>query len=81
MDFIGKIVEFLTGVLQWLIDLLPKSAVQPFIESMERPEWLGLINYFVPVGRLVTIGLAWGVGIAGFYAIQVILRWVKVIGD
>jgi len=64
-----------------LLSILPTSPLQPIIAQIEAVQWLGYLNYFVPVGTLVGIGTAWLAAIGIFYLWQVVLRWAKVIGS
>lgn len=73
--------SFITKVLNALLSILPTNPLQPIIAELEVSEWLGYINYFVPVGTLLAIGTSWLTAIGIFYLYQVILRWAKVIGS
>lgn len=78
---IAKIKAFLEQIAALLLSFLPDSPFKSFIESMEQAEWLGYLNWFVPVGNFIKIGMAWVAAIAIFYAYQMILRWAKAVGD
>lgn len=71
-------LDFLKSIIAWVIDLLPDSPFQfdvpPFIQEL-----LGYINYFIPIGFMVKILLAWTACIAVWYVVQVAARWAKVI--
>ena len=78
---IAKINAFLQKIAAVLLSFLPDSPIAPIIDSIERAEWLGYINWFVPVGTFVAIGTAWITAIGVFYVYQMILRWAKAVGD
>lgn len=61
--------------------LLPTSPFQPYLKEFSNLPYLGYINWVVPVGKCVKIGLAWLSVIAVFYLYSIIMRWVKMIGD
>lgn len=65
-----------------VVNLLPPS---PFLllEDMVGDEFsdiLRMVNWFIPFGTLVGILEVWLSGILVYYAVQIVLRWVKVIG-
>lgn len=58
---------------------LPKSPFSGVIEYLDNLPALGFLNWFIPVGWIVNTMSAWLVAIAAYYALQIILRWVKVV--
>jgi len=64
-----------------ILFFLPNDPLRPFIDSMAGGEWLGYLNWFVPIGTMISIGYAWLAAIAIFYTYQVILRWIKAAGS
>ena len=75
---IAKINAFLQAIAAAVLSILPNSPVRPFIDQISNVPWLGLLNWFVPIGTIVSIGTAWLAAITIFYVYQVILRWAKV---
>lgn len=75
---IAKINAFLQAIAAAVLSILPNSPVRPFIDQISNVPWLGLLNWFVPIGTMVSIGTAWLAAITIFYVYQVILRWAKV---
>lgn len=64
-----------------VVNLLPPS---PFLilEDMVEDEFadiLEMVNWFIPFGTLVGILEVWLSGVLIYYAVQIVLRWVKVI--
>lgn len=81
-DYIyNGIVTFLNGVINNLSDYLPTSPFRPFIEQLSSIPWIGILNYFVPVGVFLDILLAWATALGIFYVYSIILRWAKVVGE
>lgn len=67
--------------LEAVLSLFPTS---PFVilEEMSNTEfyqWLKWLNWFIPVNVFVGILQAWLTGIAIYYVLQVVLRWIKAI--
>ncbi|MEG1709605.1 MAG: hypothetical protein RR313_11795 [Anaerovoracaceae bacterium] len=78
---ISKINAFLSSIVATILSMLPNSPFSSVIDTVADAEWLGYINYFIPIGTLVGIATTWGVAIGVFYVYQMILRWAKAIGD
>lgn len=77
--------DLLSQVLGYLVALLPNtpfwyvtSYVQKF-EALNRI--LGYMNYILPISAMVAVLAYWLGAIVIFYAIQVVLRWTKVISS
>lgn len=69
------------NVIEAALSILPDS---PFaflrdFGNSEIGEWLGWLNWFIPVTSFVSILAAWCSAIAIYYVIQIILRWAKAI--
>ena len=65
-----------------IIQLFPASPMQPLINSLKGSEVvqvLGYVNWFVPVGTMVSILTGWLTCIAAYYVYQIVLRWIHVI--
>lgn len=78
---IAKINAFLLKIAGIIMSILPDSPLRPVIDDLASVEWLGVLNWFVPVGTFVTIGGLWLAAIAVFYTYMLVLRWAKVVGD
>lgn len=74
---LGKLMEG----LNYVFGLLPLSPFRGFIEDFGDLPFLGYLNWLIPVGDIIKVGLAWLGVIALFYLYSVIMRWVKLIGD
>lgn len=83
MDIFRQIIDWLgdqlNTVLSWVTYLLPPS---PFalLEMSPISQYLGYINYFVPLDFMVNTLSAWGAAVLIYYTYHVILRWAKAIG-
>lgn len=64
-----------------VISVLPTSPFAKYISMFENLPYLGILNWFIPVGTIVKVGLSWLTAIALFYVYSIIMRWVKMIGD
>ena len=71
----------LGGLVQEVIKVLPISPFAPLIEQFSELPYLGFVNWFLPVGQIMTVMTGWLLAIAAFYLYQVIARWVKLIGS
>lgn len=62
-----------------LLQFLPDSPFKSFTSAITNIPYLGYLNYFVPVGTMISIGETWLVCIGIFYLYQGIMRFVKLI--
>ena len=75
------LVEFLRAVCSGLISLLPHSPFEGIYGTLGvMQQGLQWLNWFVPVGTLLTIMTAWLVAIAGYYVFKALLHWIG-LGD
>lgn len=61
------------------VGLLPRSPFRSFIDEIDKHDWLGYINWLIPIDKFIVIGEAWLVAVGLFYLVSVLLRWVKAI--
>ena len=75
--FNQAVYSFIKGALS----LLPDSPFQYLQSYGNSPvgQWLGYLNWFIPINTFLAITLAWLSGILVYYVIQIILRWAKAI--
>lgn len=73
--------ELITAFASVLTSVLPLSPFQQYIKAFAGLPYLGILNWFIPIGVFVKIGAAWLGVIALFYLYSIAMRWVKVIGD
>lgn len=65
-----------------IINFFPESPIQPAISNLSTTAFghvLGVVNYIVPIGTMLSIFSAWLAAVAAYYVYQIIMRWVKVI--
>lgn len=78
MDFLSGIWEAFAGAL---MEVLPTSPFKDFIEGVGSIEYLGMLNWFFPVGPCLAVMAAW-LGMVGlFYLYSIVMRWIKAIGS
>lgn len=78
LDSLG---ELFTNGIKAVLSFFPDS---PFLVLEELGnsgvvQWLGFLNWFVPVNTFVGIMEGWLLCIAIYYVWQVVLRWLKAI--
>lgn len=66
-----------------LMEVLPRSPFQDVFGNITfiDDDLMGFINWFVPFRPLAIMMGGWLGCIVTFYALSIVLRWVKVIGD
>lgn len=63
-----------------LITLLPASPFHGFLNTISlNQQYVRYLNWFIPVGTIVTILNAWLLAIAAFYVYKAIAHWIGVI--
>lgn len=78
VSFVNLLISMLGKVLSLLFLLLPNS---PFdlIDFSFINEYMGYLNYIVPVSDIIKISVSWVGCIGVYYIIQIALRWAKVV--
>lgn len=74
--------EILTGGLMAILSLLPDSPFEildDLTATGQIAEWLGMVNWFVPVYSFVGILEGWLVCVGIYYVYQIVLRWFNAI--
>lgn len=85
MDIAEGVNAILRGLVDFvnvLIGWIPASPFREFIESLDETlgsEFLGYLNFFLPISELLGIVTFWVNGILLYYAVSIVLRWVKAI--
>lgn len=75
------IAGVINQVLSVVFFFLPLSPFKQYWTALADNEVIQYMNWFIPVGEFIAITVTWLAAIAVFYAYQVILRWLKAIGD
>lgn len=66
--------------LQMLLSVFPRSPFVEVINSLEgHLSFLGYLNWFIPVGKILAVATLWLAAIGVYYLWSVIARWVKLI--
>lgn len=73
------ITDVLDDIVNAIVLLLPDSPFKDIDIPTEVKDLFGYVNYFVPVGAMLTIGTSWLTAIGVYYLYQTILRWAKTI--
>ena len=68
-------------LIAFLCGVLPESPFQAFLKAEEVCDFLGAINYFVPVDSFITIGSAWLLAIVPWLTAQFAVTGVKILGE
>lgn len=80
MDFLEGIlnglIEICGNAVNGVLSLLPMSPFSNLSLSVGA-DIVAYINFFVPVGQMITISSAWLSCIAIWYVVQICLRWLK----
>ncbi len=75
----NSITDVVDDIVNAIVLLLPDSPFKDIEIPAEVKELFGYVNYFVPVGAMLTIGTAWLTAIGVYYLYQTILRWARTI--
>ena len=62
-----------------LMSVLPLSPFRGWIDYLSAVPYLGYINWFIPMDKILGITVAWTSSILGYYIFSAILRWLKII--
>ncbi len=77
-DLLQNVIDGLGDTLESILDILPDS---PFtaIDNSPISEYIGYINWIVPMTEIIAILQVWVVAIATYYLVVIVLRWIKAI--
>lgn len=78
MDSLG---QWAYDLAEGALSLLPSSPFA-FLADLSNSaiyQWLGILNWFVPIAIFVAILESWCTAILIYYVIQIALRWAKAI--
>lgn len=67
--------------VDFIYKILPLSPFRPYLDQMAGLPYLGYLNWFFPIGDAIKITATWLTVVGTWYSWQVLLRWLKVIGD
>lgn len=63
-----------------LIALLPASPFPAMLEAINEVSWIGYINYFIPVNKLIVITTAWLGAVGTYFLVSWVLRQLDIVG-
>lgn len=78
LDWFRELIDMFADTI---LRALPHSPFDQYISMFEKLEYLGYLNWFIPVGAFLKILSAWVAAIGVFYIYSIIMRWIKMIGD
>lgn len=67
--------------LSLISSVLPLSPFRRYLDAIGEIEWLGYVNYFIPIGTFIAIFNAWLICMALYYLYSIIMRWIKIVGE
>lgn len=70
--------DFLNGLIQSIIAALPQDPFQVYLSGVSG-DWVGWLNWFIPVKAINRVLAAWITAVLAFYAYQAIARWMHLI--
>lgn len=76
---IETIIEWINKFLGSILFFLPDSPFTGFIEEIESWDWLGWLNWVLPIGTFIKILVGWGACVTAYYLYSVVLRWIKAV--
>lgn len=74
--------DLISGGLKTVLGFLPDSPfkiLDDLASTGQIAEWLGMVNWFVPVYSFIGILEGWLVCVGLYYIYQVVLRWLRAI--
>ena len=71
--------ELFESFYSLIINLLPLSPFAQFYAQWTAPEWVGWLNWILPVEAMLKVMAAWLGAIALYYVYSVVARWIGLI--
>lgn len=75
---INGFFDWVTAAIASVVNVLPDSPFSITIPA-HIAHIMGYVNYFIPIGQMVTFLVGWTSCIAVWYAFSLLLRWIKAI--
>jgi hypothetical protein len=82
VEFVNFLINETVLAVNILLSILPNSPFRELILAVRvnlGSEFLGYVNYFLPVSEIAVVLAMWVVAIVMYYAVSAILRWAKVV--
>lgn len=77
MDFFNWLGEHITELIDQIMNALPKSPIVWLESNPVVSEYMGFVNWFIPVYTFVSMTELWVSACVTYYGIKLILRWTK----
>lgn len=74
-------IEIFNTFKNTLMNFLPSDPFMSSIQQLQALPWMGVLNWFIPVGEILTIFGVWIGSVATFYTFSSLYRLLKVIGS
>lgn len=74
--------DLITGGLSSVLSFLPDSPfkmLNNLVANTQIGEWLGMLNWFIPIYSFVGIFVDWLICVGLYYVYQIALRWLNAI--
>lgn len=78
MDFLQWLSDAFKGILDALYDILPKSPFTYLASNSVVSQYIGYVNYFLPVYLWISILNTWLTAIGVYYCVKIIWKWIKI---
>lgn len=79
IDAINAVISAIGSILGFVFDLLPDSPFN-FANSLDN-EIVKAINWLIPFPAMVAHLTAFVLAVAVYYALRIVLRWLKAVGS
>lgn len=80
-EWLSTFFSWLESGLSSVLNLLPDSPFSGLASEVSSLPYIGWLNWFIPVGAIVTTFGIWVSAVLVLYVGSIVLRWVKVLGD
>lgn len=78
IGLLNSMISGLAAVLSAILFLLPSSPIQA-IDNSSIVQYLGYVNWIIPISAMVTELGAFCIVVLIYYGYQIVLRWGKVL--
>lgn len=79
MDTFNSIIDMFVELIDWVLNLLPKSPFTSVIDAISDIPYLSTLNWFIPISTFVALGQIWLTAVGIYYLYSILLRWIKAI--
>ncbi len=78
ITILNTIISAIANFFITILNFLPKSPFS-YLDNSGIKDFIGYLNYFIPVSSLIAISETWLVAIGIYYIYSIALRWIKAI--